>query len=102
MALDKSFDPKAVESRWYAVELNYSNAAPVELRYSIQGNGSNTPVGGIDQVDDRRVAAHDITRNHQNVRPLGAGRDLTGQSAGSSGDAAGPLRTDPSAPKRDP
>jgi hypothetical protein len=34
----------AVEGRWYSIELNYSNAAPAELRYTVQGNASNTPV----------------------------------------------------------
>jgi hypothetical protein len=33
-----------VRNRWYAVELNFSNASPAELRYTVKGAGSDTPI----------------------------------------------------------
>jgi hypothetical protein len=54
----------AAEGSWYAVELNYSNASPAELRYTIVGAGGNvlandvaitTGITGTDVIDQAEL-----------------------------------------------
>ena len=49
----------AAEGAWYAVELNFSNAAPAELRYTIHGAGSSTPIAN-DQAITAGIAGTDV------------------------------------------
>lgn len=46
-------------NRWYAVELNFSNASPAELRYTIKGAGSDTPVAA-DAVISTGISGTDV------------------------------------------
>lgn len=51
--------PNVVGNRWYAVELNYSNASPAELRYTVRGNGVDAPIAN-DLVISTGIAGTDV------------------------------------------
>ena len=40
----------AADNRWYSVEIAFSNAAPAEVRYTIQGAGSTFPLPSANNV----------------------------------------------------
>ena len=40
----------AVDSAWYAIEINWSNASPAEMRYTVKGAGASAPLASANNV----------------------------------------------------